>query len=484
MKIYAPNVHLFAFQLYKGSNLDANLSTDDLNFLWESGDAVVRETLNQNLRLSQRLDIHKQPESNRVDLLQDAEVIDENYALSFDGQVSYNQNQNLLVAGFAYPLRISDSYGLWLNLRRPEQENNQYTENLETDFLRLFNINNCLIFKKHPLFLGQTLLITAWLTNPKDNNILGKVTDWLTAAKDIKTIRQIADECLNQIFPNQNTAPSFYRQGKLFGSPIFEYGLTSNLANYQHVLVWLFNETETDAKFNQCYQELLDLFFYHTKVVKAYQDSRRIYQQLDLAYRQIETEINNIPERKPNQPATQKYLQALQKQLKSFPKLAFKYAWLLRDLEEYANTIAINVDNYNIKLKVIQETLQQEDLSFLAHFSQNQAATFQRQIQADLGYFNNGSQLLDQAINSIRGIVEIEQTESDRSLERKIEILGIGFGGGAIISGVIVQHIDKINRPFTIALNKPLHPFYASLFLSFFATLAFIGLGVFITKRK
>ena len=52
-----------------------------------------------------------------------------------------------------------------------------------------------------------------------------------------------------------------------------------------------------------------------------------------------------------------------------------------------------------------------------------------------------------QLVDTIRGIVETEQAESDRSLENTIQILGIGFGGGAIVSGVVVQNIDKINIP-------------------------------------
>jgi hypothetical protein len=52
-----------------------------------------------------------------------------------------------------------------------------------------------------------------------------------------------------------------------------------------------------------------------------------------------------------------------------------------------------------------------------------------------------------QLVDTIRGIVETEQAESDRSLENTIHILGIGFGGGAIVSGVVVQNIDKINIP-------------------------------------
>jgi hypothetical protein len=78
-----------------------------------------------------------------------------------------------------------------------------------------------------------------------------------------------------------------------------------------------------------------------------------------------------------------------------------------------------------------------------------------------------------QLVDTIRGIVETEQAESDRSLENTIQILGIGFGGGAIVSGVVVQNIDKINIPLISAKDPP-NPFYASLLLSFLATLFFI----------
>ncbi|WP_243406831.1 hypothetical protein [Cuspidothrix issatschenkoi] len=90
--------------------------------------------------------------------------------------------------------------------------------------------------------------------------------------------------------------------------------------------------------------------------------------------------------------------------------------------------------------------------------------------------------LLDQAINSIIGIAEIEQAKSDRSLETTVQVLGIGLGGGAIISGVIVQHIDKINQPLL-----PKNPFFASLILSIITTIVctFLAmLGIWIKKRK
>ncbi|MFM5979549.1 MAG: hypothetical protein ACKO9I_03240 [Sphaerospermopsis kisseleviana] len=467
MKIYAPNIHLFAFQIYKGSNLDPDTISNDVNFIWERGDTIVKEVLQQDLQLSKRIDVKKQPEFTKVDILKDAQEV----AVYFEGNINPNSQQDVLLKGFTYPCRISDSYGLWLNLRRPEQENNQPTEDVETDFLQYLNPKNCLVLPEHPLFLGQTLLITAWVNN----------------AKDKKHSQQIADECLQQIFSNQNQnlVPPFYRQGKLFGSPIFEYGLPNQSSQYQQVLIWLFTEDKTDQLFNQCYAELLDLCFYHHKVVKSYKDSRIIYQKLDENYRKIESEVDNIPEPENNQRLTRKYLKSLQKQLKAFPKLSLKYTRLLLNLEDKQNTIAINADNYSHKLDQIKQTLNGESVEFLENFLNRNCVTFKRQIQGDLGYFQHGSQLLDQAINSIRGIVEIEQTERDRSLETTVQILGIGFGGGAIVSGVVVQHIDKINQPVAfISPNSPPHPFYASLFLSVIATILFIAFGWLITKSK
>ncbi|MCG6136906.1 MAG: hypothetical protein MET45_20090 [Nostoc sp. LLA-1] len=468
MKIYAPNVHLFAFQLHKSSNGNFNISSTEQNFLWNHGDEIVRTTLHQDLHLSQRLDFQKELNNPRVDLLKDAEVINDNYAVSFAGKIPFKQNQDLLVKGFAHPLKLYDSYSLWLNLRRPEQENNQHTDDVDIAFLRQLNPNNCLLIPEKPSFLGQTLLITGWLTGAKDKRIS----------------QEIASECLKSIFPDNFQLPPFNRQGELFGSPIFEYGLFSQLANYQHVLIWLFADEEADIKFNQCYQELLDLFFFRTKSVKAYKDSRKVYQKLDLAYRQIETITENLPKIDDQKSRKKLDLTDLQNQLQALPQLALEYTRLLRNLEEYQNTIAINTYNYNERLQHIRDTVD-HNIGFLEIFSQKNSPYFQQQITADLGYFRHGSELLDKVIDTIRGIVEIEQAKRDRSLENTIQRLGIGFGGGAIVSGILTQYIDENHNPLAIiSPQNPPHPIYATVIFSFLATLFFIGLGWLITKRK
>ncbi len=470
MKIYAPNIHLFAFQLYKGANVEpTSLQADDIQ-LWQVADKIVRTTLHQDLHLSQRIDIHKEPDSFRVDLLKDSEVKDDNYAVKIREKISLDNTQQLVITGLVHPLRLHDSYGLWLNLRRPEEEDDgNPTEDVDIAFLSKLNPNNCFTLEKNKLFLGQTLLITAWLAG----------------AKDEKHLSEIAQNCLEAVFPNALQRPLLSRQGELFGSPIFEYGLFSQLANYQHVLIWLFRDSKADENFKLCYQEVLDLFFFRTKIVKAYQDSRITYHQIAAVYGKIETTIDKLPKKGEESKVTTDELKELKNKLKELPQLALEYTRQLRNLEDYHNTIAINESNYSEKLQQISGIIQNVDLAFLKTFSQDNSPFFQKQIQADLGYFRHGSTLLEQAISSIRGIVEIEQTQRDRSLENTIQIVGVGLGAGAIVSGVVTEHIDKINQPLSaISPNNPPHPFYASLLLSILASLFFGWVAFLWTQRE
>ncbi|MGB3760594.1 MAG: hypothetical protein WBA07_30175 [Rivularia sp. (in: cyanobacteria)] len=473
MKIYAPNIHLFAFQLYKGVNVDEkSLKKEDIQ-LWNSANDIVSNTLKYNLQLTRRIvDIANEPKGSRVELIKLSEVKDGDYSISFPDKFIDN-NQNVLIKGFVYPIRIYDSYGLWLNLRRPEKEadNKTLTKDVDVSLLNQINPDNCLTLIPDKYFLGQTLLITAWITLEDKQNQTNPYN--------------IAQECLTAIFPKPENKPEFNRQAKLFDSPIFEYGLFSQLENYQHVIIWLFDNSQADEKLNQCYQELFDLFFFRSKIIKAFQDSRIIYKQIATAYDEIEKTIEEIKSTTASDEITIKILNQLTEKLKELPQESLRYARLLRNLKDYQNTIDINRNNYQEKLRQISAATQDDNLSILETFYKQDCNRFYQQINADIGYFEQGSSLLEQATASIRGIVEIEQTKRDRSLENTINILGIGLGGGAIISGVVVQHIDKINQPLAaISPNNPPHPFYASLALSIAATLIFTGIGWLIANRK
>ncbi|MBW4588527.1 hypothetical protein G7B40_020125 [Aetokthonos hydrillicola Thurmond2011] len=464
MKIYAPNIHLFAFQLNKIVNSDSGQTKN--TELWQKADEVVRNTLQQDLHLSQHLDLKKEPENRRVELLKDSEVKNDDYSVSFQGKVSLDHTQQVVIKGFAYPLRIYDSYGLWLNLRRPEKEDDDITptEDVDVSLLSKLNFNNCLTLNHDDLFLGQTLLITAWLTGAKYKN----------------STNQVAEECLKALFRDPSQRPPFNRQEELFGSPIFEYGLFSQSSKYQHVLIWLFTDERADAKFNECYQDLVDLFFFRAKVVKAFENSRILYHELESVYKEVEQVVDRLPKNSDAKDLKTEDLKKFKKELKALPKLSLKYTRLLHLIEEYQNTIIINSDNYSSRVRRISY-ITGEDLRFLKPLSEENSVFFQKQITSDLGYFKHGLALLEQVITVIRGLVEIEQTERDRSLEQTIQILGVGLGAGAIVSGVVATHIEKPFAP--LSFDKPFHPITSSLFWSFLAVLFFGGLTWLWTKR-
>jgi len=122
----------------------------------------------------------------------------------------------------------------------------------------------------------------------------------------------------------------------------------------------------------------------------------------------------------------------------------------------------------------------------LRDFGQETAPLFLRQIKADLGYFQHGTDLINTAIASIRGIVEIDQTEGDRHREKTekegrqeqekdnqklqdlIQSVGVGIAAGAIVassSGLITQPWYLPNAK-KVELSLLPHPFFIALIFS------------------
>ena len=444
-RISAPNVYLYAFQRY-------NDSQGRHNPLWKYCDNILAnftdETVTPNLVFPQN------SRSYREDLLP-------NVLLKF--------NSNPPVEGFAQPLQIQDSYALWLNIGCPEDGT---ADNLDVDFIQELNPNRALLINGDDNFLGQTLLITLWLpANSPDN---------------LDSLKPLADECRNALFQG-DSLPVFDRSGKLFGSPIFEYGAISDIANYRHLLVWLLADKQTDEDFSTCQAEILDLLCHRHKVIKAFQDSRLIYDELDREYSIIEKNMEILQAQfSRGTVLTAAQLQEFQEQLKQLFSKAVTYTCLLRKLEDYDNTIVLNLNNYIDILQTICDILatDKEELSILNHFSRKSALYMRSQIAGNLGYFRHGTNLIEQAIASIRGIVEIEQARSDRTnqialrksedkekyrddrLQSTVQAIGVGLAAGGIAASSGTDKVFQTVQNYKIPLLMQLHPFVFSFLLS------------------
>ncbi|MEG3931513.1 hypothetical protein QT990_09700 [Microcoleus sp. T3_B1] len=462
-KISAPNVYLYAFQLY-------NDSQGSNNPLWKHCDNILANFTDK--QLTSNLVFPQNSHSYREDLLQTV-------ALRF--------NSNPPVEGFAQPLQIQDSYAFCLNIGCPEDGT---ADNIDVDLIQQFNPNQALLISGDDNFLGQTLLITAWLPENSPNNL--------------DSLKPLADKCRDALFQG-DSPPVFYRASKLFGSPIFEYGSISDIANYRHLLVWLLSDKQTDKDFNTCQEEILDLLFHRNKIIKAFQDSRQIYRELDREYRIIEKNMEILQAQfSRGTVLTSAQLQEFQEQLKQLFSKAVTYTRLLRKLEDYDNTIALNLNNYTDILSKICDILgiDKEELSILNNFSRKTAPYMRSQIAGDLGYFRHGTSLIEQALASIRGIVEIEQARSDRTnqialrnseiaeknrddrLESTVQAIGVGLAAGGIAASSGTDKVLQTVQNHQIPILMQWHPFLFSFALSFAIALFAAGLTWWRTKPK
>jgi hypothetical protein len=455
-KIYAPNVHLFAYQLRK----ESEPQKDNLKELFEKGENILKQ-----FGINQTIDIQDKP-GYRVEL--SAQQTEDNATIFFE------KWSDSPITGIAYPVRVHDTFALALNVRRPEKnEQGIKTADVDIDFFKRLHPSDCWMPSQVNASLGQTLLLTLWYTPEK-------TWQFWNSREDQKKLKSFADKCLRAFIPDKSEIPPFYRPGELFGSPIFEYGIPDELENYCHVLVWVFVTPETDTKLQEEYPNLVDIFCYRAKIIQAYKLSRYVYKVLSDSYKEVKDEIA-IVERLPDDKTLDAAdLEELKKALKRIPSLNFSYVGFIRNLDNYRLPLKINLQNYERELKLIQKKYPQEDLSFLEFFAEEKAHIFEEQIQADLDYFANGSDLLEKALDAIRGRVEIEQAECDRNLQKTIQAVGFGIGAAGVVATSAPYWIKQ--EPVIISINKPfisssLNTFIFIILLSLSAGLLIWGIA-------
>ncbi|NER28085.1 MAG: hypothetical protein F6J89_10735, partial [Symploca sp. SIO1C4] len=323
----------------------------------------------------------------------------------------------------------------------------------------------CLLPEKIQASLGQTL----WLYGEVNVN---------------QNCAQLAKECAIALLAGTSLNPIEINQEKLFGSLLFEYqaiepNQPDNLTKQCQILISLNNSSANTAQLaTEAYDWLLNLLCCHHKIQYVYQQSRVRYPQARKLYSNLEQQMGDIPKLTTN---TQKKLKTLNNLLVQIPQTSLDYARCLRDLKAHLTAIETNSTNYRLyqeKINKIGESPQSWQ-NFLKNCHKRQT-----QIQTDINYLTPGQELFGQMVETIRGIVEIEQAESDRSLERTIQILGAGLGTGGIVASAISSHIET---PITFKPTwkwNTLHPAFNTLFWSIIIAFGAAGATWLLTKKK
>ncbi|MDZ8108471.1 MAG: hypothetical protein RM338_23000 [Nostoc sp. DedQUE12a] len=296
----------------------------------------------------------------------------------------------------------------------------------------------------------------------------------------------LAEKFVIALVGGTNLNPVRREKGELFGSVLFEYQALDpnepdNPAKQCHILIVINNSQAGTGTLAKAYEWLLKLLCSYHKILYIYQLARQRYREARTIYSGLE---KNIQEFNSLISENQTQLSGLKSLMGEIPQKNFNYIRCLQDLQTHYTAITTNINNYKICLKNIHNIGSKNSPQSWQDFINKDCKKWQQQIQTDINYLTPGQELFGQFVDTIRGIVEIKQAESDRNINNTIQAVGFSIGTAGIISGVIVQHIDKINQPLTISPKDPPHPFYASLILSLVATLFSIALAWWISKRR
>jgi hypothetical protein len=485
--IYAPSLYWFTYQYHEGLVIFSDAKAENsqapvnlpINHQWVKNQY---ETILTAFEITLEFDIREDKPSRQFDLLSKSDAESGRRYASI-------KTEDKKLEGFIYPQCLHDSYALNLNIFCPEKMGED--EYAVTDLGNL-NPNNCFNPPASPAagYIGQTLFLSAYLKQSPPENV--------------HDLADLAKQCWLSFFQIENPEknpeqfPPLYRAAKWFGGYLYEYGdprvdLREN--PYGHLLIWfLFDESPTKL-LQKCYWELPELLLYYHKVSKTFQDSRVFYATADKIVRDNETELNEFKQKYLSQETvktlSEDELQTLKTTLKRLLKTSLAYSQELRNLEYAQNTIAINTKNYQATLEYMTQ-LAATPLEVFQIFDEKEAVIFQAQISADLNYFKQGYYLLDTAIASIRGLVEVDQAERDRILQNQnqqlqdhFQSIGVGIAAGAIVastSGLIFQ--DEMTYPWQENYGKDLHPFSIAVLLSAACALGFWGLCFVILKIR
>jgi hypothetical protein len=446
--IVFPTLDLFLYDLKDGLGEDKKITDEKCKDFCEKlfGD-LDEKTFNDKYAQIQK---HIDNEADGIDLL-------ETRFRKFDSPVD----------GYYYPRKFSDTYALLVEYSGKLDANgksNDQPQDISDDLFQNYKqeIQKRISYKQDKTnqanfyesgTIGQTWL--AW----------GKLEEH----KSDREIEEAAKELYTQISTNYKWDNDFIGKGELCGGTIFELWYHPQILDFKskefwdkfrreshHVLIWLFPENiSTSEMRNQVqtmYQDFMRLFHYRHKIVWAYYQSRDLKTKLKKKFIDIQDSISKARQLQTQLNKAQLNLNELQKDLTDTLISLSDYTIELNNLYYQICTIKTNQENYQYRLEKITREHQTSNLKCLEEFSQSEiyAKKYLRQTETDYANLTPGLTVVQNLSNTLQGIIQLEQTKSDRrsleaerKLDNTIALVGVGLAISGLTASVATQYLPK-----------------------------------------
>ncbi|MGL5063102.1 MAG: hypothetical protein ACRC62_24250 [Microcoleus sp.] len=219
------------------------------------------------------------------------------------------------------------------------------------------------------------------------------------------------------------------------------------LQDNHYVLIALYPNQETDKKASNFKFDWLRLFAYRSKILWAYGQSQYIKNQLRNDSVKINRYINDF-DRDRTRRSNFKKLRPI---LVNAPKTLSNYSINLSNLNTQKRTIEVNLLNYKRRLNRIKERLTEfqadSEMEFLNQFGEEVEHRYLLQVQNDYESLSPRLTVLEDLINSIRGVTEIDQAERDSNFQNTVAIFGVGLAAGSIVASIATQFPNPSPAP-------------------------------------
>jgi predicted house-cleaning noncanonical NTP pyrophosphatase (MazG superfamily) len=381
-------------------------------------------------------------------------------------------NQNgLSISGNLQPFLLHDTYAFDLTLSATNSDQDITAAELY-------------LFEPSSLFLDCS------------ENTLGE-TIWFYRETEVADTecQDVADKLVTNFLKNTKFTAKLVDEGSLLKVPLFEYEISQENQPNQlyNILVWINNQAIT-PEFDPVYDYLFGSLWTRHNIEYVYQQGRESYNQARKVYSALEAKIKEFKQDLP--------LEELQKLLESMPELSMQYQRQLRNLQAHHTTIKTNQGNYQ---KYLQKFWQTGDISTWQEFGEITCKRYLDQIETYISYIQPGKDLISEFINTLRGLVEIEQAKfdrqsqitlqdkeineknRDRELENTIQAVGTGIGVGVGFAGILAAGYPLIEKPWDFPSPQhpvlPPHPFVIAVVVSCLCGGGLGWLAWFFTKR-
>ena len=231
--------------------------------------------------------------------------------------------------------------------------------------------------------------------------------------------------------------------GKFLGNPL--YGIKEK---GEKVLICIFYNLDGMTQLSKFYYDWLWLFYYHHKVGWIYKQSR--------SFKKLLAQENFLPN-------------AIDFSNVDLPKLKtilIKESLILNHQTRGIETLAIQRQNFKINQENYQKRLDkiittarkysgETKLDTFEEFSSIDIPRYQEQIDQDYISLSPGLRVRERNIETLRGIVDILQAQSDRRIENLIAVAGVGLGTASVMSAALQNPVDDLEIKREPAFLEP-----------------------------